>query len=285
MDAVSPDPWLGIAACADLRGEAAHAVERPRGAVALEVDDLLYRPYLLPPRSQPLVLVGGPRERMPLVVQALRSAGHAEVRHFPAEAWRSHLEVESGPPSRTRLWEPSPALVDALALHPLPAGSTALDLACGAGRDAVYLALCGYRVTAIDVLPDALVRVQDLAARSRVTVRALQRDLREPGALDGMQADLVVVVRFLERSLFGPLQRAVRPGGMLVYETFTTDQAECGHPRNPRFLLEPNELAAAFPGLRMELYREGCFDGAHLARLVAVVPPSDSSATFPEVPA
>jgi SAM-dependent methyltransferase len=272
MDATPPDAWLQQAACADLRDAAEHVAERPLGAVSLEVDDLLYRPYLLPPRSQPLVLVGGPPERMPLVVRALRAAGHADVRHLPASVWRAHLEAESGPPTRTRLWEPSPALVEALGSHPLPPGSTALDLACGAGRNAVYLALCGFEVTAVDILPDALARVNELALHSAVHVNCVQRNLEFPGALDDLRADLVVVVRFLDRALFGPLQRTVRPGGLLVYETFTVDQAESGHPRNPKFLLEPDELRRAFPDLRTILCREGFFDGAYLARLVAVAP-------------
>jgi tellurite methyltransferase len=269
MDTTPPDAWLQQAACADLRDPASHAALRPRGAVALEIDDLLYRPYLLPPRSQPLVLVGGSQERMPLVVQALRAAGHADVRHFPAASWQAHLAAESGPPTRTRLWEPSPAVPAALAMHPLPAGSSALDLACGAGRNAVYLALCGFQVTAIDILPDALARVRDLAARCGVEVNCVQRDLQFPGAMDDLNADLVLVVRYLDRSVFSPLQRAVRPGGMLVYETFTAEQAETGHPRNPKFLLERDELRHAFPDLQTLFYREGYFDGAHLARLVA----------------
>jgi hypothetical protein len=57
-----------------------------------------------------------------------------------------------------------------------------------------------------------------------------------------------------------------------VYETFTTDQAEVGHPRNPRFLLQPGELRNAFPDLELLSYREGFFEGAHLARLVARAP-------------
>jgi SAM-dependent methyltransferase len=144
-----------------------------------------------------------------------------------------------------------------------------VDIACGSGRNAVYLALLGYDVIAIDRLPDALERCTDLAARSGIAVRVEQRDLEFPGALDDLTADLVVVVRYLERTLFGPLRRAVRPGGLLVYETFTSDQAELGHPRNRRFLLDPGELLEAFSELETLEYREGFFDGAHLARLVA----------------
>lgn len=275
------DAWLRDAACIDLRTPEAHATDRPAGAVRLEIPDLLQRPYLLPAGARPLVLVGGPRREMRLVLRALQAAGHGQVRHLPGETWRDHLTTETGPPTRTYLWEPATALVEALAAHGdrLRAGAaargarpTAADLACGSGRNAVYLALHGFETTAIDVLPDALAKVQDLARRSRVQVRTLHMDLEFPGALDDLRADLVSVVRYLDRALFGPLARAVRPGGVLVYETFTSEQATLGHPRNPRFLLQPGELRAAFPDLETLAYQEGFFEGAHLARLVARAP-------------
>ena len=281
MDSFPTDAWLRAAACVDLRAPEAYAALRPAGAVRLEVDDLLHRPYLLPARSRPLVLIGGRGDDLRVVVEALHAAGHAEVRHLPGETWRRHFPAEAGAPTRMHLWEPSRALVEALEAHALlgedpgvaPRASAtrplALDLACGSGRNAVYLALHGFDVTAIDILPDALEKTQDLARRSGARLRVLPMDLEFPGALDDLEADLVVVVRYLERPLFGPIARALRPGGLLVYETFTADQAALGHPRNPRFLLQPGELRDAFPALRTLAYQEGFFDGAHLARLVA----------------
>lgn len=264
--------WLQGAACVDLRDAAAHAQERPAGAVCLDVEDVLLRSYLLPPRHRPLVLVGGPAERIPLLVNSLLAAGYPEVRHFSAATWRAHLPAETGPPTRLHLWEPAHALLDALALHAFPPGATALDVACGTGRNAVWLALQGFDVLAVDWLPDALERAQDRAARLNVRLRTQQMNVEFPGALDDVQADLVVVVRFLDRALFGPLQRVVRPGGILVYETFTVDQLELGHPKSPKHLLAHDELAAAFPDLETLSYQEGFFDGAHLARLVAQRP-------------
>jgi SAM-dependent methyltransferase len=265
------DAWIAAAACVDLRTEDEHRRDRPAGSVRLDVDDLLYKPYLLPPRHRPLVLVGGPSERMPLVVRALTAAGHALVRHLPDPGWRAQLAVESGPPTRRHLWEPSDALVEALRLHRAAAapGTSALDLACGSGRNAVWLALQGFDVLAVDILPDALERTRDRAHKLGVSVRTQTMDAEFPGALDELHADLVVVVRFLDRALFGPLQRVVNPGGLLVYETFTAEQAELGHPRSPKHLLKSGELAAAFPDLETLVSREGYFDGAHLARLVA----------------
>jgi SAM-dependent methyltransferase len=268
-DSTPNDVTATATACVDLRSAGEYALDRPAGAVRLDVEDLLYKPYLLPPRHRALVLVGGPADRMPLVVRALLAAGHPLVRHFADPAWRQHLQAESGVPTRRHLWEPSEALVEALALQGFRPGSTAIDIACGTGRNAVWLAMQGLDVWACDILADALERAQDRAAKAGVTIRTRQMDVEFPGALDDLHSDLVVVVRFLDRALFGPLQRVVNPGGLLVYETFTTDQAELGHPRNPKHLLQPGELAAAFPDLQTLIYREGFFDGAHLARLVA----------------
>jgi len=264
--------WLQGAACVDLRDAAAYARERPAGAVRLDAEDVLLRSYLLPPRHRPLVLIGGPADRIPLLVTSLLSAGYPEVRHFSAAMWQAHLPVETGPPTRSHLWEPAQALHEALALHALPRGATALDVACGTGRNAVWLAVQGFDVLAVDLLPDALERVQDRAARLGAVLRTQQMDVEFPGALDDMHADLVVVVRFLDRALFGPLQRVVNPGGLLVYETFTIDQLEQGHPKNPKYLLRHDELPGAFPDLATLSYQEGFFDGAHLARLIAQRP-------------
>lgn len=257
-------------AIVDLRDLKSHRAARPRGAVPLEVDDLLHHPYLLPSRSRPLALVGGTAAELAPVVRALLEAGRADVRHYPGETWRDSLPAETGPTTRAHLWEASSTLVGALEVHAsLIPGRTALDLACGSGRNAVYLALHGFEVTAIDRLPDALDKTRDLAHRSGVALRTLERDLERPGALDGLAADLIVVVRYLERSLFPLLGRVLNPGGILVYETFTTAQAALGHPKNPRFLLQPGELRAAFEDLQIVDSAEGFFEGAHLARLVA----------------
>ena len=261
-------------AVVDLRDLDSHTTARPRGAVRLEVEEILHQPYLLPSRSRPLALVGGTVADVAPLVLALREAGHTDVRHFPGETWRDSLPFETGPSTRTHLWEPSSAVIRALEAHaPSIPGRTALDLACGSGRNAVYLALNGFEVTAIDRLPDALDKTRDLAQRSGVSLRTLERDLERPGALDGLAADLVVVVRYLERSLFPLLGRALNPGGLLVYETFTTARAAQGHPKNPRFLLHPGELRAAFEDLQILDSAEGFFEGAHLARLVSLRQP------------
>ncbi len=265
-------------AIVDLRDSDAYARERPVGAVRLFPDDLVENPHMLPPRSRSLVIVGETTLRMASILLSLEQAGRTVLRHHPKETWRAHLDAETGPPSKQRLWEPARVVEQAVEIF-VASGtrpqwrtkSVALDLACGTGRNAVYLALEGFNVTAIDILPDALTRTSDLAARHGVSVRTIQRDLEKPGAIDDQRADLIVVVRFLERSLFPAIESALTPGGFLAYETFSEAQTQLGHPRNPRFFLRPGELRTAF--LRLEiLLHDTVFEREHLERLVARQP-------------
>ena len=126
------------------------------------------------------------------------------------------------------------------------------------------------------VMLDALERAEEMASHHGVRIRTIQRDLEEPEALDGLQAELIVVVRYLERSLFPALERTLTPGGILAYETFTEAQRQYGHPRNPRFLLREGELRTAFP--RLEILRhEHVHEGAYLERLIARRPAHEAT--------
>ena len=255
-------------AIVDLRAADAYAAARPPGAVRLALEDL-QRAYLLPPRERPLVLVGRTPAEVAACIATLRQVGRTVLAHHPEESWRNHYPAETGPPTQTRLWEPAAVVVRALAAHAaLLPGNRALDLACGSGRNAVYLALAGMHVTAVDILPDALEQARDLAARHGADIRTLERDLEKPGALADPHADLVVVVRYLERSLFAPIAACLAPGGILAYETFSEPQAE-GRCRDPRFVLRPGELATAFPGLQVLEHETGFAGPARVARLIA----------------
>ena len=166
--------------------------------------------------------------------------------------------------------EPTSILRELLPL--LPEGR-ALDLACGTGRNALFLARSGRRVTAVDWSAAALDALEAKARSEGVSVRRYKQFGDARGAhragLDLLQADLektrlpesafdlVVCVRYLQRTLFPQIVEALRPGGVLLYETHTQAQLDfAGGPRNPAFLLRPGELHDAFPGLRVLFYRE-----------------------------
>jgi SAM-dependent methyltransferase len=127
----------------------------------------------------------------------------------------------------------------------------ALDVAMGRGRHAVSIAQAGYRTFGVDVRFDA---VRDAVARGRaggVLIRGWCADLTTvPLARDAF--DLVVVTRYLERDLFPAIRAAVKPGGIVLYETFTVAQRLIGTgPASAEHLLEPGELAQQFAGFEI----------------------------------
>ena len=101
-------------------------------------------------------------------------------------------------------------------------------------------------------------------------LRAQVLDLeREGTTLGNASYDAIVVVHYLHRRLFPALRDALRPGGVLVYETFTLAQAERGRPTNPDFLLEPGELRELVQPFEIMVEREGDFEGKMLASVIA----------------
>lgn len=263
-----PPPRTAIV---DLRPAHLFAQDRAAGAVRFSLEDIEQRAYLLPPRSRPLLLIGDAetlRTASDLLERAERS-----VRVLNEDEWRAELPIETGPPSRSALWEPAALVREALQQYgaALP-GKRALDVACGTGRNAVYLAQQGLTVTGVDWLPDALSRAQDLAQRSGVALHTTQQDLEKPEALAGMRGDCIVVVRYLNRALFPRLVHCLTAGGLLIYETFTIAQKKMRHPRNALFMLQPGELRDAFRELEVLFYEEDWHDGAHTAQLIARQP-------------
>ncbi|MBL8448061.1 MAG: methyltransferase domain-containing protein [Zoogloeaceae bacterium] len=120
----------------------------------------------------------------------------------------------------------------------LPTGAAVLDYACGRGRHARWLALRGYRVEAVDQDPAA---IAGLAGVTHLEGRVA--DL-EAGVWPyaGQQYDGVVVTHYLYRRRLPSLLGLVRPGGVLIYETFMVGNERFGKPSNPDFLLRPGEL-------------------------------------------
>ena len=119
-----------------------------------------------------------------------------------------------------------------------PPGSPVLDLACGKGRHTRLFHRRGHPVTAVD---RDLEGVADLAAMPGITL--VEADLEaEPWPLPGRRYGAVVVCNYLHRPLMPRIVEAVAPGGVLIYETFAVGNERFGRPRNPDFLLRPNEL-------------------------------------------
>lgn len=140
-------------------------------------------------------------------------------------------------------------------LHLLPAQGEALDLACGLGANAMLMAEQGLQVQAWDVANVALDILQEQAAERGVLIDTQCRDVVGEG-LPEARFDVIVVSRFLERILFAPLINALKPGGVIFYQTFTREKTGESGPSNPNYLLAENELLRVFSGLRILAFRD-----------------------------
>jgi tellurite methyltransferase len=170
-------------------------------------------------------------------------------------------------------------------LLPLLPHGPALDLACGTGRHALLLAARNQPVTAVDGSNVALEILAEraraaylaiyFAASGEITPETRPRHIRivrcdlEMAILPEASFALILCIHYLQRSLHPQIERALLPGGMLVFETFTRAQLEFARgSRNPAFLLESGELRSAFPSLELLFHRE-LRAGQGIATLVA----------------
>jgi hypothetical protein len=137
----------------------------------------------------------------------------------------------------------------------------------GRGRHLDVLARAGYRAFGVDWQIDVVSAAVRRAAAAGLDVRAWVADLTRH-TLPAAAFDRIVVTRYLDRALFGALERALAPQGVILYETFTEAQRDLGWgPRSPDHLLKAGELRTAFANLDVLFYEE-VGEPAAVARLV-----------------
>jgi SAM-dependent methyltransferase len=148
---------------------------------------------------------------------------------------------------------PAPLLVEAA--ERLPPGD-ALDLACGPGRHALYLARLGWRVTAVDSSRVAIATLRRRAAG--LSVHAVHASLEAHEFVIQPDAwDLICDFFYLQRDLFPAIRAGVRPGGVFAGAIHLVDENPAVRPRNPAFLLASGELRDEFAGWKILFYSEG----------------------------
>ncbi len=150
---------------------------------------------------------------------------------------------------------PASLLVDNIGLvEKLDITSGVLDLACGMGRNGLFLVSHNVPVifadnneASLQSIAGALAATGASAEGSTCWLVDFESTLGEGhNPLAGRVFDAVVVFNYLHRPLFPAIKEAIRPGGLIAYETFTVEQQQFGRPNNPDFLLRPGELREAF---------------------------------------
>jgi SAM-dependent methyltransferase len=252
----------------DLRSREAYFTAHWPGATHLDWPSLPQRLNELPMRPADLQLVGDEAEVIRQASDFLQAKGYRISAMFD---WKRLLEtdtpglVKNRADSR-RLWQPSQSVTefvqmfeDALAPSDRSNAPSALDVGCGGGRDSVFLAAHGWSVTAVEQQERVLTRARALETHWAATLdtppdpidwRCDDVTRPETGFWQG-SFDVVLAVRFLNRSLWPHMRQAVRPGGYLLFETFVQGAEKHGGPKNPNHLLQPGELAQTFAEFRI----------------------------------
>lgn len=160
-----------------------------------------------------------------------------------------------------------------------------LDLACGKGRNGLYLVENNVRVNFADVNGESLehikqsLRSMDEAKQKLAQCWQADFEQNETTPLKNKKFSAVMVFRYLHRPLFEQIKQVIKPGGIIIYETFTVQNAQFGRPKNPKFLLKPKELVELFSGWKVLHSFEGVIEGESpnhskqaIAQIVAVKP-------------
>jgi len=156
---------------------------------------------------------------------------------------------------RTATCEPKASPVLQENLHLLPGNGHALDLACGLGANAILLAQQGLDVDAWDIADVAVAALHDVALERQLSIHAEVRDV-EAHPPEAATFDVIVVSHFLDRGIIPALIQALKPGGLIYYQTFIQQRVSDRGPQCEKFRLADQELLQLFSGLQVLFYRE-----------------------------
>ena len=148
-----------------------------------------------------------------------------------------------------------PAFVLTEYAHLLPEQGDALDIACGRGGNALFLADLGFKTYAWDLSPIAIDKLTTVARDLGLDLTAEAKDVQVMD-FPRQRFDIIAVSRFLDRTLNDSIVDALKPGGLLFYQTFLMAKDPNIGPSNPDFLLAENELLSMFSGLKLLVYYE-----------------------------
>ncbi len=155
--------------------------------------------------------------------------------------------------SEVNLANPAEVLLQHTCL--LPETGIALDLACGLGANAIYLTKHGLTTYAWDKSTQAIDKLQTYCNENDLSIITETRDIEElPPAANSF--DVICVSNYLERSITSNIIAALKPKGILFYQTFVQESVSDVGPNNPAYRLQENELLTLFSSLHILAYQD-----------------------------
>jgi len=241
----------------DVRTDEEYQSRHIPGSMLVPLHELESRVDEVPNSGTPIALVCEYGQRSLSACRLLAEHGLGPLYNLVGgmRAWPGPVaEGMDGSPSHPHGIAPSSFLVDNFDL--LPRG-LALDLAMGEGRNAIYLATRGFDVDGVDADAQRVAHARVAARKLGAPIRAIVGNVEDGTYIIPIETyDVIVVFNYLHRPLFQDIREGLLPGGVVVYQTFTVEQARFGRPTDPAHLLRPGELREAFADWEVVRYRE-----------------------------
>jgi len=252
IEAYQQAAWLDVRSQSE--NKAAHLIN----SANIPEDQLEQRVAELPHKKIPLVLIGSQKQ----IIQAetflnsrkYQIATQINTDELSSSSWEelvNHNLAEIGA-SKYILWEANLFLQQHIECIESKLSGTpkVLDIGCGSGREAVYLAKRGWQVVAVDNQNEAIQRSNNLAQENNVSIEAIETDIIQGEYSVAEESfDLIIMFRFLHRPLFEKIQKWLKPGGTFLIETFSIEAAKFGKPKRKHLMVKPNEIKHYFKGM------------------------------------
>ncbi|WP_251358593.1 tellurite resistance methyltransferase TehB [Kangiella sp. TOML190] len=262
----------------DLRSPQAFVQGHPLGATNIPLEELPLAWHELPPKGARLELLVNQAdaeqaqrifEQQQYAIEQIRIAEQQDQ-----ASWLANNVSQ-------RLWRANPLLehyIELIKQHIHSSSPVAFDIGCGSGRDALFLALHGFKVLGLDNNPFALERLEQFKRRWNANLSAKIVDFQTQRIalvelIEQQQPSLVVQARYLHRPLLDDFYQYLPAGSILAIHTFLEAAAKFGKPKNPAYLLKNNELAEKFKGWDLLINQEHRLDdGRPLSLFLAKKP-------------
>lgn len=231
----------------DVRTESEYQSSHIPGSMLLPLHELELRIKDVPNSGTPIAVICEKGQRSLSACRLLAEHGLTPLYNVVGGLQQWNGPTASGAGEKASLQQsiaPSSYLVDNFDLLP---GGLALDVAMGSGRNSIYLATRGFDVDGVDIDSAAVASARSRARRMGAPIRAMVGDYENGSLTIPVCAyNVIMVFNYLHRPLFSQIRDGLVQGGVVIYQTFTTEQVRFGRPQHPDHLLRTGELRELF---------------------------------------